>query len=232
MDKDNKRIEEIKRIVEPERQEEEEKTRIKHLYAGYRDEINELLRKESYQELEIYFQSEKIHKICQIDGAALIMHIILNIYGMEVQEGVEKGILYEVHDMKSAVDRYLKVKFLMWRLEFLGEKEEMLSLMQRDMISVPFIKFLVHTSSFKQVETSFTLSMLLKEAGKWGKAFAMLNYVNELMPNQEIVFCEMADICIRLGQLDSARDCLNNIKNPSEILGRYQDRWRMLDGRG
>ena len=53
----------------------------------------------------------------------------------------------------------------------------------------------------------------------------MLNYVNELMPNQEIVFCEMADICMQLGQLEDALNCLKNIKNTSEILVRYYEKW-------
>lgn len=230
MGQEKQRIEKIKRSVEMERQEEEKRTKIRQLSEGYRDEIDELLRKESYQELEMYFQSEKIHKICQIENEAAIMNVILNIYDMEVQEGVERGILYDVHDMKSAVDWYLKVKFLMWRLEFLGEKKDISSYMQEDRISVPFLKYLIHTSSFHRIDTSYKLAMLLKELGKWGKAFAMLNYVNELMPDQEIVFCEMADICIQLGQLESAVQCLGNIKNPSEVLVKYQERWGILDG--
>lgn len=225
MDEEKKRIEQIRRVIELEREKEGEKTRIRQLYAGYRDEIDALLRKASYQELRKYFQTDKIQKICQIDSDVATMDIILNIHEMESKEGVETGILHAAHDMKSAVGWYLKVKFLMWRLEFMGEKEELSELMRKDVVSAPFLKYLVHTSVFEKVDVSFQLAMLLKETWKWGKAFAMLNYVNELMPNQEIVFCEMADICIQLGQLESAANCLGNIRNPSELLARYQKKW-------
>ncbi len=225
MGKERKRIEQIQRVIEPEREKEREKTAIRQLYTGYRDEIDELLKKTSYQELIEYFQSDKIQTVAQIDGEIATMGIILNVYEMELREGVETGILSAVYDMKSAVDWYLKVKFLMWRLEFLGEKDELSKLMREDKVSVPFMKYLVHTSSFEKEDTSFKIAMLLKETGRWGKAFAMLNYVNELMPDQEIVFCEMADICVQLGRLEDAMNCLKNINNPSELLVRYQKKW-------
>lgn len=225
MGKEERRMEQIERIIGPERRKEEEKTKIMQSFAGYRDEIEELLRKESYQELAVYFQTEKMYQICHMENEAAIMNLILNIYEMEIQEGVESGILNEIHNMKSAVDWYLKVKFLMWRLEFLDEKNELSRLLQEDRVSVPFMKYLVYTSSFEKADTSYKLAMLLKQTGGWGKAFAMLNYVNELMPNQEIVFCEMADICMQLGQLEDALNCLKNIKNPSEILVRYYEKW-------
>lgn len=225
MGRAEKRIEQIEQLIKSERQEEDEKTRVRQSSLGYRQEIDRLLREGSYQELMEFFRIEKMQKICCLETEMAIMNVILNIYEMEINEGAETGILSAVHDMKSAVNWYLKVKFLMWRLEFLGEKNELSELMQKDRVSVPFLKYLVHTSSFEKADTSYKLAILLKETGRWGKAFAMLNYVNELMPNQEIVFCEMADICMQLGQSESALNCLKNIKNPSELLVRYQRKW-------
>lgn len=144
---------------------------------------------------------------------------------MEIDEGTEEGILSEFSDMQSLVEHYLKVKFLLWRFEFLDEKAGLSDMIDKNSISVPFFKYLIHTSSFDKANTAFKLALLLKKKRKWGKAFAILNYVNELSPDEEIVFCEMADICIQTGQIGSAAECLGRIKNPSGILVEYQKKW-------
>ena len=116
----------------------------------------------------------------------------------------------------------------MWRLEFLDERSGLSQALDEVPISVPFLKYLVHTSSFDKVNTSFKMAMLLKERGTFAQAFAMLHYVNELNPGEqgeELVLCEMADICITLGQMKGAAECLGRIHNPSGIFAEYQEKW-------
>lgn len=194
-------------------------------YIGYQERINDFLRRQAYQDLQAYFQTEEMGKICRIENDAAIMGIILSIYQMELEEGIQKGILSGIFDLKSAEERYLKIKFLIWRFEFLNEKEKLFDLIEKEYVSVPFFKYLIHTSSFEKANTSFKIAMLMKEKAKWGQAFAMLNYVDELSPGEEVVFCEMADICISVGQVKNAMECLKRIEKPSELFVKYQEKW-------
>ena len=165
--------------------------------------------------------------LSKLENHAAIMWIIVSIYQMETEEGIEEGIFSGISDMKSAEEYYLKVKFLMWRLEFLDENAGLSEVIDRHPISVPFLKYLVHTSSFDKANTAYKLAMLLKEKRRWGQAFAMLNYVNDLIPDEEIVFCEMADICMETGQYQMAGSCIEKIKKSSEILANYRKKWRI-----
>lgn len=211
--------------IEREKHEAEERRKFLEDFADYQKKVNELLKRKAYSELLEYYQTEKMNMVSKLENKAAIMWIILSVYQMEIDEGIEEGILSEFSDMQSAVEHYLKMKFLMWRFEFMDEGAGLSEMIDGHPISVPFFKYLIHTSSFDKANTAFKLALLLKKKDKWGKAFAILNYVNELTPDEEIVFCEMADICIQTGQIGSAAECLGRIKEPSEILVQYQKKW-------
>ena len=165
--------------------------------------------------------------LSKIENDIAIFCIVLSIYQMEQQEGVERGILYGIHSMEEAVTHYLSIKFLMWKVEFGDEEERAKAFRGMRQASVPFMKYLIHTSSFDNTNTAFKLAMLLKNAGSLAAAFAMLNYTNELSPGEEVVFCEMADICMMTSQYRAAADCIAKISNPSGILAGYQEKWRL-----
>lgn len=211
--------------MEKEKQEAEEKRKLLDSCAGYRKEIDDFLRKKAYEELIEYFQTDGMKKIVSIDSDAAVFSIILSIYQMELAENAVHKILDGTDSMEEAEERYLGAKFLMWRLEFGDEKQELLEFIKEHQVSVPFLKYLIHTSAFEKANTAFELAVLLKENSCLAQSFGMLNYVNELSPGEEMVFCEMADICIQLGQYESAAACIGRIENPSEMLVEYQKKW-------
>jgi len=220
-------VEEFADEIEQEQLEIAERRKLLESFPGYQEEIDGFLKKGAYSELLEYFQTEKMMILSKLENHAAIMWIIVSIYQMETEEGIEEGIFSGISDMKSAEEHYLKVKFLMWRLEFLDENAGLSEVIDRHPISVPFLKYLVHTSSFDKANTAYKLAMLLKEKRRWGQAFAMLNYVNDLIPDEEIVFCEMADICMETGQYQMAGSCIEKIKKSSEILANYRKKWRI-----
>lgn len=220
-------MEEFEIEIEREQLESEEKRKFLESCAGYQEEVNGFLKKGAYSELLQYYQTKKMMMLSKLENNAAIMWIMISIYQMETEEGIEEGIFSGILDMQSAVEHYLKVKFLVWRLEFLNEKDGLSEMIDRHPISVPFLKYLVHTSSFDKANTAFKLALLLKEKGRWGRAFAMLNYVNDLSPDEEIVFCEMADICMETGQYQMASSCIERIRHSSEILDNYRKKWRI-----
>ena len=215
-------------VIEQERQREAEKAKIRRQLPGCLEQIEDLLCTEAYGELLQYFQTEHVKKLASIENDLAVFLIIMSIYQMELEEGTDQGILHGIHSMTQAQERYLKAKFLMWRLEFLDEKDDLAVFLEEHLVSVPFLKYLIHTSSFAKAETAFKLAMICKEQGKFAKAFAMLGYVNQLSPGAEAVFCEMADICIQLGQMETAAGCIRNIKESSGLLTEYQRKWGML----
>ena len=212
-------------IIEEERQQEEKKIELRRQLIQCRQQIEDYLKREAYEDLLAFYQTEQMQMLAGIENDVAVFLVILSIYQMELQEGTKQGILFGIHSMKDAQERYLRAKFLMWRLEFKDEMEGLALFMKQNRVSVPFFKYLVHTSSFTKEETAFKLAMILKENKKYGQAFGMLNYVNELSPGMESVFCEMADICMILGQVESAKSCLENIKNSSVILAEYREKW-------
>ena len=206
----------------------EEKKKWKEEFAGYQRNVDELLRKKAYQELLDFCFSEEMQIMSKIENEAAVLNVIASIFQMEKEEGIQQGIFTEISDMESLLQRFYRIKFLLWRLEFFQEREELSKAVEAAYVSVPFFKYVIHTSCFDKVNTSYRLAMLLKDIGKPAQAFAMLNYVTELGPGErgeELTFCEMADICIQLGQLKHAAACLGKIKNPSEIFASYQERW-------
>lgn len=192
-----------------------------------KDKIDEYLNQEKYNELISYFTQAEVADIAVKSGELGNFTIILNIYKMEQEEKQKEKILEGIHSMKEAEEFYLKLKFLMWRIEFRDESQEFMRFVKEHPISLSFLKYLIHTSSFEKVNTAFKIAMLLKENEYYGKAFGMLNYVNELSPNEEVVYCEMADICMKNQQYREAIECIKQITQPTEIFLQYEQKWEI-----
>lgn len=214
-------------VVEQERQEEEDKKKFRQQHAGYREAIDGFLAREAYDELLDYYQTEPVKKLCLMENDVAIVNIVLVIYQDELANGSEKKILTGIHSMREARERYLRAKFVMWRLEFFDEKDVFLELLEKHPVSPYFLMHLIYTSSFEKGDTAIKMTMILKESGRFAQAFAILNFLNQLCPDEEAIYCEMAEVCILAGQIESANACIQRIKNPSGILAEYRKKWGM-----
>lgn len=214
-------------IVVRERQREEENKKFRQQHAGYREVIDGFLAKKAYDELLDYYRTEPVRKLCLMENDVAIMNVALAIYQDELKNGSEKKILTDIHSMQEVRERYLQAKFMMWRLEFFDENDRFLEFLAKNPVSPYFLMHLIYTSSFEKGDTALKMAILLKGSGRFAQAFAILNFVNQLCPDEEIVYCEMADICIMTGQAESANDCIQRIKNPSGILAGYRKKWGM-----
>lgn len=217
-----------KKILEDIAEIEQKEQRKEKSLEKCEKQVNKLLEKKDYVKLLELFQTEEVRELAQIENSFATMSIILSIYHMEQSEGITDGILSGIYDMQKAEEKYLREKFLMWRLEFTADAEELQEEIKQNRISVPFLKYLIHTSSFDKANTAYKLAMLLKETGHYVNAFGMLRYVDELAPEEEIVFCEMADICMKMRQYQMAETCIQQIKKPTAILMKYQQQWENL----
>lgn len=213
--------------VETEWRREEENKKFLQQYSRYREEIDGMLGRKAYEELLDYFRTEDVRKLCHMETEAAIMNVVLAIYQDEIKNGCEIQILSGIHNIQEARERYLRAKFMMWRLEFFDERDEFQEFLAKNPASPYFLMHLIYTSSFEKGDTALKIAVLLKESRKFGQAFAVLNFLNQLCPDEEIVYCEMADVCIMAGQTESANDCIQRIKSPSGILAGYRRKWGM-----
>lgn len=214
-------------FIEQEKQKEAEKQKLREKYADYREKIDAFLEREAYGQLQDYFETEEVQVLSKIENDVALFCIVLSVYSMEVQEGAEHSILEGVRSLQQMRERWLTAKFLMWRLEFMGEKEGLGEFLDKNRVSVPFLKYLVHTSSFDKANTALKLAMFLKENNQLAASFAMLSYVNELCPDEEFVLCELADICMKAGQYQRAQDYIGRIQNPTGFLNEFLERWKI-----
>lgn len=211
--------------IEEKKQDVELKKQLRKKLPDCERRINQYLKEENREGLLQIFQEKEFQNLAQLDNTLAIFNVVLSIYHMETEENIPGKILTGIHSIQEAEERYLRLKFLMWRLEFRNEKEELQIALRKYQVSVPFLKYLVHTSSFEKANTAFKLAMLLKEEGHFAQAFGMLNYVNELSPDEELTYCEMADICLKNHKYREASECLGRIQNPSGILEAYAQKW-------
>lgn len=213
------------KMIEQDRMEAEIMKNFLQEHAGYKEALDGFLQREAYDELLDYCKTDDFRALCYMEAEAAIMSVVLAIYEDELKEGSEKIILTDIHSVQEARERYLQAKFVMWRLEFFDECDGFLELLDKNQVSSCFLKYLIHTSSFDKMNTTFKMAMLLKENGRFAQAFAMLNYANELCPDEEIVYCEMAEVCLCAGLIENANNCVQRIKNPSGILAEYWKKW-------
>ncbi len=204
---------------------EERKQKYDYNYPIYGEMLEHCLKQEKYEELIELFQKEEVVTLVQMNTTIAILNLAVNIYQMEQEENIPNKILQGLHTLKEVEEAFLKVKFLLWKLEFMDEEKQFIDYVTDQQISIPYIKYLIHTSAFHKEDAAEKIAMQYKQKGAFGKAFGMLNYLNELSSKEEFVYCEMADICIQLRQYEKAADCIGRIRKPTELLSEYERKW-------
>lgn len=204
---------------------QERKQKYDYNYPIYSKMMEQCLEREEYGELIELFQKKEVVEIAQMNTTLAILNLAVNIYQMEQEEGIQHKILDGFHTLKEVEEAFLKVKFLLWKLEFTDEEQQFIDYVIEQQISIPYLKYLIHTSAFHKEGAVKIIAMQFKKKGSFAKAFGMLNYLNELSSNEEFVYCEMADICIQLQQYQKAADCIGRIQRPTELLAEYERKW-------
>lgn len=204
---------------------QERQQKYNNNYPIYGKIIEQCLEQEKYGELIELFQRKEVVEIVQMNTSIAILNLVVNIYQMEQEERIPHKILDGLHTLKEVEEAFLEVKFLLWKLEFTDEEEQFMDYAIDQQISVPYMKYLIHTCAFNKEDTAKKIAMQYKQRGSFGKAFGMLNYLNELSRNEEFVYCEMADICILLQQYQKAAYCIGRIQKPTELLAEYEQKW-------
>lgn len=202
---------------------------VQRHYSFYKKMIEQYLCEEKYNEVVALFEQKDVLELAQMDNEFAILNIIVNIHRMEQSEQVEYSIWGRKHTVRDVEDTYLKLKMYLWRLEFTEDQDSFIGYILEHQISIPCIKWLIHTSAFKKAETAYKIALLYKKREYFVQAFAMLYYLNELCSEEELVYCEMADIYMQLHRYEAAADCIKKIHHPSALFDKYKKKWD-IDG--
>lgn len=198
-------------------------------YHKYRQQIEQYMREENYCKVTALFEQEDVLKLAQMDNEFAVLNIIVNIYRMELEEQAAEYIWNTRHSIKEIVSVYLQLKMYLWRLEFTEDCTGFMQYVWEQKISVSCVKWLIHTSAFKKTDTVYKIAVLYKQQRYFVQAFKMLYYLDECSDRKELVYCEMADIYMKLQQYEAAEQCIKKIQYPTELLEYYKKNWGIAE---
>lgn len=194
-------------------------------YPNYKKMIERYMREGRYHDITTLFEQKEVLEIAQIDNDFAVFNIIVNIYRMELNEHTSEHIWDHMHTMKDMISFYLRLKMYLWRFEFTEDQTSFLKYASDKKITIPCMKWLIHTSSFKKADTVYKIAVWYKERQYFVQAFQMILYLNELSSEKELIYCEMADIYIQLHKYEAACECIKKIQCPTKLLEQYKQRW-------
>jgi len=205
--------------------------KYQHQLEHHYKEIDEKLQNGSIEKREQIlelFQDQQFQSIFYQDAAIAQMSIILGIYQTEKEDKKEHTILDQGNSIGELTEYFLKLKFKIWRLEMQLDEESkklFLDFVSQYNVTLHAIKFIIHTSSFDKANTAFKIGCLLKNQQQAAMAFGMFNYALELCPGEDIILCEMADICFLNKQYETAKQLIAMVENKTGILEEYMRKW-------
>lgn len=204
---------------------EENEKKLSIYNAEYRDKIIQYLAQGKYDDLAGLFLQREVRHIAHMDEKIARLDIALKIYGEEQAQHIQDGIFCGKSTLEEINTSFLELKFLMWRYLFKDEKDGIKQYIIQNHISNPYLTYMIQSSAFEKGLTAFQMAMLWKEIGRFAQAFGMLDLANRYSPDEEIILCEMADICFRLQQYGLAASYVGRIRNPSNLLASYRQEW-------
>lgn len=212
--------------IEQEKRQIAEKERLYDAnYPKYKRLIEKCMKEERYPDITTLFEQKDVLELAQMDHDFAVLNIIVNIYRMELREQTIEHIWDHMHTMEDMISFYLRLKMYLWRFEFTEDQTSFLKYVSEQKITIPCMKWLIHTSSFKKADTVYKIAVWYKERQYFVQAFQMILYLNELSSQKELIYCEMADIYIQLHEYEAACNCIKKIQYPTKLLEQYKQRW-------
>ena len=157
---------------------------------------------------------------------ALIVY--LSIYEQEIAKGIEHHIFSKGYNLEELEEIFNELKFALWRVEFIGDiksQEDILKLIQKCNVSDEYIMVLIKTSAINQAEANYLLGYLLRSIGREMTSIKLYHNALEIMPDDEYILCELADIFWKYGKVDIAMNYMKRITHPTTCTEKYLSKW-------
>ncbi|MFP3153797.1 hypothetical protein LQZ18_05075 [Lachnospiraceae bacterium ZAX-1] len=198
----------------------------------YYHKINNLLEQHLEQanmELISLFADQAFAKAYFRDDTITQLKVIVEIYRIEKENNVkENTILDHGFNISDLISYFLKLKFVIWRIEFDSDSDAikcLLNFRNQYRTSVYSMIGVLATASCDKVNAAYSIAFILRWEGRHEEAFHILNYALEIEPQEERLLCEMADICFVSGLPDQMEQYTLRIANPTDVYEGYKKRW-------
>lgn len=152
------------------------------------------------------------------------MFLVVQIYNSEFNAKYKETIL----DISNKIEDYVllieQCKFILWRIEFIGDIESknfLIHFINTYNISPFFIEKIIETSTFS-TNLLFKLAEFFNNNGMLKYAFHILNLMNRLNPGNEEILCTLASFTAGIGRKDKAIEYISQINNPGEPTERIR----------
>lgn len=145
---------------------------------------------------------------------------MMQIYEREIGAEEKITILDIGNSAEEIIEKMIGLKFLLWRIEFAGDKqakEAVVQFVHFNSITPDMLQYMIQTATADKAGMLLELADIFIEKGMLRYAFRMLEYLDELSPGNETVLCLLADLCGKAGNQERVGEYLERIENPGRL---------------
>lgn len=156
----------------------------------------------------------------QTDDAA-IMYVVMQIYEREQKSGITSGILEQGKDVEQLQKYMQNLKFMLYRVDFEIDAEvgeELLMFIKQHNVSTIVLETMMTTVAMRPLLLALKLEQLFEQNLMYKELFFIYNFINQRYPGNYRVLRKQAELYLRTGYKEEARECLGQIPDYSEEL--------------
>lgn len=209
-------------------QEEQDYRAWRQSYASqeqeYLDQIDNWLSKPSLQageNLWRLFQNQEFLAVYQHRAPIACMKVILRIYHQESLAGRRRTILDMGTSHGALISKFQELKFILRRLEFADDPqagEWLLQYIEANYATPEMLREMLDAASVNKADTGKKLAQLFRKQGMYSYEFQILLYLNMILPRDEQILSDLAELCEKAGQPEQAQRYLAQIKVCKDFL--------------
>lgn len=191
----------------------------------YTQKIDNLLQEKDYFTLSELLRSETFIEKLSTHTDMAYMAFCNKIYMQEQIENVPHTVWENRNTVREIIEYIKYFKFVLWHVEFETEAaagKNLLRFLEKQQTSMTMLKYMIYAAGMKKPELTERLIILFLDAGMQDNALAMLKYADELTPGYEDILCLMANLYFESGKKQKAVECLDKIKEPTEMAKKFK----------
>lgn len=173
-----------------------------HQLEEYKQNIEDCLAKQNWEELRNFFQKESKIWDWKSDIEIAILAVMVKIEEEERIDGLQEGILMKRRSRKEAVSFWRNCCFLLWRAELRGESgwEEFLTFIRQEGLSEKALQYLLYMKSTNQKKTILRLVESMMKDKRWKDAFSLSVFLCQQYPKEREAVENMIAVAALLKQ--------------------------------
>lgn len=165
------------------------------------EEMDELLKQSDYESrkklVNIFLSDENKHDFWRVDAFAY-MFCIVSIYLQEEKLEGKHCVLDLADSVQGFIDVFVRIKFLLWRIELENDKEALnllITFMDENSVSPQFIEEMIRFVSIDKYKVLIKLADELISHKHIVDGFHILWYAKDVYPQDKSIIKKLIDVC-------------------------------------